>query len=101
MYATEVGKGYKIRFLQNKILLRSLKMVGDTFSDNNRAIVRAAMFVLRVETFKARALFAPRSRGVKKPLWVWGLLKPRICLRKGLNKTLFSSPNGSVCKLYY
>lgn len=29
MYATEVGKGYKIRFLQNKILLRSLKMVGD------------------------------------------------------------------------
>ena len=67
MYATEVGKGYKIRFLQNKILLRSLKMVGDTFSDNNRAIVRAAMFVLRVETFKARALFAPRSRGVKKP----------------------------------
>ena len=101
MYATEVGKGYKIRFLQNKILLRSLKMVGDTFSDNNRAIVRAAMFVLRVETFKARALFAPRSRGVKKTLWVWGLLKPRICLREGLNKTLSSSPNGSVCKLYY
>ena len=29
MYATEVGKGYKIRFFQNKILLRSLKMVGD------------------------------------------------------------------------
>ena len=28
---------------------------------------RAAMFVLHVDTFKARAMFAPRSRAVKKP----------------------------------
>ena len=29
---------------------------------------RVAMFVLHVDTFKARAMFAPRSRAVKNPL---------------------------------
>lgn len=33
MYATEVGKGYKIRFLQNKILLQSLKIVSDIYAN--------------------------------------------------------------------
>ena len=30
---------------------------------------RAAMFVLHVDTFKARATFAPRSQAVKNKLW--------------------------------
>ena len=30
-------------------------------------LYRVAMFVLHVDSFQARALFAPRSRAVKKP----------------------------------
>ena len=38
-----------------------------TFSDKNRAIISSHhVSVLHVDTFKARAMFVPRSRAVKK-----------------------------------
>ena len=39
---------------------------------NNRAMYRAAMFVLRVDTYKARTMFTPRSRTQKT---LWNLIK--------------------------
>ena len=44
---------------------------------------RAAMFVLHVDTFKARAMFAPRSRAVKKP---YGASLGRVQLLVNINR---------------
>ena len=46
---------------------------------------RAAKFLLYIDPYKERPLFAPRSRGVKENLW--SLIKAGIYLRKGLSKT--------------
>ena len=43
---------------------------------------RAAMFVLNVDTFKARAMFAPRSRAVKK---IYGASLRRVQLIVNIN----------------
>ena len=46
-------------------------------------LYRAAMFVLHVDTFKARAMFAPRSRAVKKP---YGASLGRVQLLVNINR---------------
>ena len=54
-----------------------------TFSDNNCAIISSHhVSVLHVDTFKARAMFAPRSRAVKK---IYGASLRRVQLIVNIN----------------
>ena len=55
------------------------------------------MFVLHVDTFKARAMFAPRSRAVKKP---YGASLGRVQLLVNINHDHGCTLHAARCTLH-